>query len=203
MWRWRINRNAVSGLRKHPFVKRFPAAWACAFKRIFIANRRVRRRAAFHGRECGRSRIHCGESLMSLREVAMLYERIMATRRSTERLRDHNTYVASIFIGRDIQPPLPKPSCRSKRRVLLVQVMPDWLPDRRCSSTVRFPSSFSFISSRLLLRVRPRKRTYVYEQYDFNKGAFSKSQQTSAIEPPWFDSSSSSPSLSYTANLSV
>lgn len=134
--------------------------------------------------ECGRSRIHCGESLMSLREVAMLYERIMATRRSTGRPRDHNTYVASIFIGRDIQPPPPKPSCRSKRRVLLVQVMPDWLPDRRCSSTVRFPSSFSFISSRLLLRVRPRKRTYVYEQCDFNKGAFSKSQQTSAIEPP-------------------
>lgn len=37
----------------------------------------------------------------------MLYERIMATRRSTGRLRDHNTYVASIFIGRDIRLPLP------------------------------------------------------------------------------------------------
>lgn len=71
------------GCEKHPFVRRVQAAWAYAFKRIFIGDRRVAGRVAFHGRARDRSRGYCGESLMSLRGVAMLYERIMVTRRST------------------------------------------------------------------------------------------------------------------------
>jgi len=182
---------------KHSFVKRFRAAWACAFKRIFIANRRVR--ANRFSRPWVRQVTH------------PLWRKLNVVTWSRDVIRAHYgdapfdgaalrpQYVRCIDIHRERHStPLSSPPesfCRSKRRVLLVQVMPDWLSDRCCSSVVRFPSSFSFVSSRLLLRVRPRERTYVYEQCNFNKGAFSKSQQTSAIAPPWFDSSSNSLSL--------
>lgn len=95
---------------------------------------------------------------MSLRGVAMLYERIMATRRSAGRFRDHNTHVASIFIGRDIRPP------SSPRRTFLPEQKARAPPSRwcqtGCQTAVRFPSSFSFVSSRLLLHVRPREHMF-------------------------------------------
>lgn len=78
---------------------------------------------------------------MSLRGVAMLYERIMATRCSTGRPRDHNTYVASIFIGRDIRLPFPPRTFlpEQKARAPRPGDARLALPDRR----VRFPSRSS------------------------------------------------------------
>lgn len=92
-------------------------------------------------------------------------------------------------MGRDSLYPPRNPLVEAKRRVLLVQVIPDWLPDRRCSSV----HPFTFVLLARFLSFTPSRTTptgtYVYEQCNSDKGTLSKNQQTSAIAPPQFDSS--------------
>lgn len=115
---------------------------------------------------------------MSLRGVVMLYERIMATRRSTGRLRDHNTYVASIFIGRDIRLPPPPPfphhparakgACSSSRwcqtgcqtaaaRSPSVFLRPSRSPPLVYSFTYAYGREHMFTNNVISTRVRSRK----------------------------------------------
>lgn len=110
--------------------------------------------------------IHCGESFMSLREVAMLYELYyMAKCRSTglSFATTIRTYVASIFIGRDIILPhlltlLSKRKARAPRPGDAGTGCQTARPFRTSLTLRALRSCSSF--SRLLLRVRPREHMF-------------------------------------------
>ena len=136
-------------------------------KRIFIARERISLRTTTRR----------GPFIVRVRCVARLH-RIMATIAQCRRY-------ASIFTR-----VLP---CRIGRRVLLVQVMPDWLsvarPSvflRRCRLTM--PLSLSLSSSAFreeaTLPARPQEHMFTNNEL---RGTLLKNQQTERIAPPRFD----------------
>lgn len=127
---------------------------------------------AFHDR----SRVHCGESLMSLRGVAMLYERIMATR-SVRRAASRPQCTRCIDIHRERHPISP---CRLALRGPLLKARAPRPGDARTSRQTVFPSSFP----------SPLVRSFVHAHGNIclsnntaisNKGSLSKNQQTSRL----------------------
>lgn len=168
MWKWQCSRRNFGATKNILLWSESKRRWACAFKRIFIANWRVLNGPLFTAVSAGRSRIHCCESLMSLRGVAMLYERVLWRCAVRQRQpRDHNTYVRCIDIHRDRHSTL-LPSLLLFSSLLLKQKARARPGDARLAArppllSIRF--SMSLASSRLLSSCTPT-RTYVYEQCD-------------------------------------